>query len=167
MTAAAILWIDGDAAHALQVRQLIAEHQPDWALVHSPTLDAGASAFTSHPWDAVVLCLEPDVQHLPALLELCASSSTFCCSGGCSFVRESAGHGGPPAQLRAASRSGSLGHMSVPAPSSSTVPLRTAQKSLHENRWMHPLPCKSVSIHRQNYDFNEPIASDSGGTGSL
>ena len=79
MTAAAILWIDGDAAHALQARQLIAEHQPDWALVHSPTLDAGASAFTSHPWDAVVLCLEPDVQHLPALLELCADSVVLMC----------------------------------------------------------------------------------------
>ncbi len=79
MTSAAILWIDGQAAHAAQARQLIAAREPDWRLVHSPTVEAGSGAFTSHTWDAVVLCLEPDVQHLPALLELCADSALLMC----------------------------------------------------------------------------------------
>ena len=55
MTSAAILWIDGQAAHAAQARQLIAAREPDWRLVHSPTVEAGSGAFTSHTWDAVVL----------------------------------------------------------------------------------------------------------------
>jgi hypothetical protein len=55
MTAAAVLWVDGDTAHAAQARQLLGERHPQWRVVHSTTPEASAAAFAYDTWDAVVL----------------------------------------------------------------------------------------------------------------
>jgi len=79
MSHATVLWVDGDAAHAALARQLIGEQHPHWRVVQSVTPEAGSAAFASHTWDAVVLCLGPQVQSVPALLDLCAGSVVLMC----------------------------------------------------------------------------------------
>ncbi|WP_440110475.1 EAL domain-containing protein [Acidovorax sp. BL-A-41-H1] len=81
MSAAAVLWVDGDTAHAANARQFLAQRHPQWRVVHSTTPEASAAAFASHTWDAVVLCLDPATLSLPVLLELFAGSAVLMCAG--------------------------------------------------------------------------------------
>ncbi len=81
MTSPAILWVDGDAQHAMAARSLIATRYPDWRVVRSPTPEAARAPLAAQSWDAVVLCLQPSVQDLPAVLALSAGRPVLMCIG--------------------------------------------------------------------------------------
>lgn len=79
MSGLAILWVDGDTQHALAARHLVASRHPSWRVVNSPTPEAARAPLASQSWDAVVLCLKPSVQDLPAVLALCAGRAVLMC----------------------------------------------------------------------------------------
>ena len=77
--AASVLWVDGDALHAKAALQLLALRCTGWHVVHSPSAEAASLLLAAQTWDALVLCLDPQIQELPSLLELCAGRPVLLC----------------------------------------------------------------------------------------
>ncbi len=74
-----VLWVDGDALHARAALQMLRQRCPGWHVVHSPSADASSLLLAAQTWDALVLCLEAQIQELPSLLELCAARPVLLC----------------------------------------------------------------------------------------
>jgi len=79
---ASVLWVDGDALHARAAIAVLAQRCPGWHVVHSPSADAASLLLAAQTWDALVLCLDPQIQELPSLLELCAGRPVLLCLDG-------------------------------------------------------------------------------------
>ncbi|MBB6559406.1 diguanylate cyclase (GGDEF)-like protein/PAS domain S-box-containing protein [Acidovorax soli] len=78
-SAATVLWVDGDAQHAQAAIAVLARRCPGWQVVHSPSADAASLLLAAQTWDGLVLCLDPQIQELPSLLELCAGRPVLLC----------------------------------------------------------------------------------------
>jgi diguanylate cyclase (GGDEF)-like protein/PAS domain S-box-containing protein len=81
MSLVSVLWVDGDAQQADMALRLVAVRYPDWYVVHSTTYDVTGAPQASQAWDAVVVCLDPAAQDVPAVVEVNAGKAVLMCMG--------------------------------------------------------------------------------------